>query len=475
MSLPPRSIRAGATRNLVSETVAGIELAEIQGNIVRGYNFPRARFVFASFGSAEAGRRWLASLVNEVTDGSDWGPERPATTLNLAFTFEGLKALGLAAESLASFPDEFRKGIVAQAEELGDTGSSSPANWEDGLGSPDGVRSTHVLVSLHALEAQALAERAGRVLDSMATHGLSVVHNQEGGVLPGGVEHFGYRDGIGEPPIGWAGHPGDGVPQRDGTWSALAPGEFLLGLPAQDGQSRPVPFPQESFGKYGSYLVYRKLAQDVSLFRRYVDEASRRLRRDPEWIGSRMIGRWRDGTPITLSPDAPDPAIAEDRDRVNDFRFGPDSSGMRCPIGAHVRRANPRDGFASGAAAVEGHRIARRGIPYGPPAPAGFEDDGVDRGLIFVAYNASIREQFAFLQRLWIASGHLPRLDPSHKDPLVGHNDGTGRMTIPMAGFPRTLLDLPRFVTVRFGAYLFVPGIQGLRFLAAARGPAPLA
>lgn len=446
-----------------------LEFDEIQGNVLKGYRFPQARFLFATVEDQEGGRAWVGGVVSRISFATDWGLARPDHAINISLTYQGLAALGLPSESLDSFPKEFQEGMASSAERLGDTGESGPLRWEAGLGTPDRISQTHLMVSIYATNSSVLARQVDQLKDSMAAASIMLLYEQDACLLSGGKDHFGFVDGISQPPIvdsGDPGRPGDGLPLPDGTWKPSAAGEFVLGYPAQDGAQLPVPYPANEFGRNGTYLVYRKLHQDVALFRQYLAKSATSLRIDEEWIASRIVGRWRDGTPVELSPNSPNPLIAGDPNRVNLFNYASDSKGMRCPLGAHIRRSNPRDSLSGGVAAVEGHRLIRRGLPYGPALAEGFDDDRVDRGLIFIALNANIRDQFEFVQKQWMRSGGFINLDPEQKDVIVGDNDGTGRMVIPMPGFPRHLVELPRFVTVRFGVYLFVPSRSALKFLA---------
>jgi deferrochelatase/peroxidase EfeB len=151
--------------------------------------------------------------------------------------------------------------------------------------------------------------------------------------------------------------------------------------------------------------------------------------------------------------------------RINDFDYADDPRGARCPLGAHTRRVNPRDGIKFGANMTRRHRIIRRGMPYGPPLPDGAADDGVERGLLFLCFNADLVRQFEFIQREWVLDGNIFGLD-TDQDPLIGDGTGSGKMTVP-GDPPRFLAPLPRFVTVRGGEYLFVPSRRGLAALAA--------
>jgi Dyp-type peroxidase family len=250
-------------------------------------------------------------------------------------------------------------------------------------------------------------------------------------------------------------------------------GEFVLGYEDEDGLLPAAP--GAPLHRNGTFAVYRKLAMDVAAFRRYVAEAGSRYPGGPGLLAAKIVGRWPDGTPLVRSPTAPDPALAADPATINDFSYAADEEGLRCPLGAHIRRANPRDapGFFGGRLSNR-HRIVRRGRSYGPPlAPGATEDDGVDRGLVFVCFNAGIWRQFETVQALWIDDGDPFGLGPD-KDFLVGEPHGTeGKMTI-QSRPPRPpffLKPQPRFVTLRGGEYLFRPSMTGLRWLATGAGP----
>jgi Dyp-type peroxidase family len=214
-------------------------------------------------------------------------------------------------------------------------------------------------------------------------------------------------------------------------------------------------------GRNGSYLVYRKLYQDVAAFRQFL----RKEARDPadeELLAAKLMGRWRSGAPLVLAPHADDPALADDPQRNSDFNYvNMDPNGLACPIGAHIRRANPRDSVHG----ANRNRLIRRGLPYGPPLPEGAPDDGADRGVAVLFGNASISRQFEFVQRVWLNERKFGGLD-NDKDPIAGDNDGCFDMTIQRRPFRRRISGLPRFVTVRGGGYFFAPGIAALRYLA---------
>ena len=218
--------------------------------------------------------------------------------------------------------------------------------------------------------------------------------------------------------------------------------------------------------------MYRKLHQDVAAFRAQLATAAELYPGGEERLAAKIVGRWRDGTPIDLSPERPDPAIVADDQRNNAFSYATDGDGLRCPIGAHVRRANPRDSLPFEGKLVNRHRLIRRGIPYGDPLPEGAPDDGQDRGVIFMCLQASIARQFEFIQGQWLNRGNAFTLGED-QDVLVGPQDGPGphKMTVP-GNPPFFVGPLRRVVTVRGGEYFFVPGINGLEYLAATAGSA---
>ncbi|MGA8210905.1 MAG: peroxidase, partial [Nocardioidaceae bacterium] len=261
-------------------------------------------------------------------------------------------------------------------------------------------------------------------------------------------------------------------PLPGGGWRPLRLGEFVLGFPDEDGQTNEGPDPR--LMRHGTFVVYRRLQQRVGEFRRMLGEASDLTGLPPELVAAKLVGRWRDGTPLELAPDRV-PTDLTDRqapDLSNDFRYLPhDRVGEMCPRGAHVRRTNPRDSLDFGGVVASGgvlsarHRIIRRGMPYGSPLAPDAEEDDLDRGLLFVCFNADIERQFETVQGDWCSDGDAMGLGEDC-DPLAG----TGplrKLTVPVAGGAPAFIPVGRAVVVTRGAeYLLAPSRSALHGLA---------
>ena len=303
-------------------------------------------------------------------------------------------------------------------------------------------------------------------------HGLRVVTEQRAERLPDRKEHFGYADGVGEPVLQGVGGSvfGEGHVGTFHHWHGLPIGELFHGHIDADGY--PAPGPAAPFDRDGTFKVWRKLHEDVATFRTWTTEQAARLGMDEQLLRAKLVGRWPDASPLALTPDRPEPALGLDPDRVNAFDYSDDPEGLRCPLGAHIRRTNPRCGLASDDALTARQRIVRRGMTYGPPLAEGVPDDGADRGIFFVAYMADIERQYEFIQANWCNDGDAIHVGHD-RDPFVGSAPGDHhKFTIP-GDVPKFVHPLAELVTTRGGEYLWVPSIDGLRRLANADWSAP--
>ena len=484
-----------------------VELDDIQGLVRFGYKrHTEACFLLLRIKDLNAARAWLAAAPVSSAATAD---APPATLLQLALSSDGLRALGLADDIVEGFSAEFVSGMggdASRARRLGDVGANAPSRWQWGTGS----QVPHVLLLLYALPGQ--LEAWQRLIEAQCAAGFDTLAR-----LPcsdmADQEPFGFTDGISQPQPDWSRQRPARDAEQPGYSNLACLGEFLLGYPNEYGgyTDRPVLDPmrdaqallpraedspgQADLGRNGSYLVLRQLEQDVHGFWQWVDHQAGGDPARREKLAAAMVGRTLQGVPLASMAGA-----AHD---LNDFSYDEDPRGARCPLGAHVRRANPRTadlppgepgiiswlkrtlGFDAQAldqdlvASTRFHRLLRRGRAYGaavPPAQAlaASSGDANPTGLHFICLGASIARQFEFVQSAWLSASHFNGLQ-NESDPLLGTRlaapdaapaDG---FSIPRADGPdQRLQGLPQFVTVRGGAYFFLPGIRALRFLASA-------
>lgn len=461
-----------------------LNATDIQGFVLRGYNMPYARYSFLHFSSAAGARAFLHALLGVITTGQLWDQGKPASTVNIAFTHKGLEALELPIATLISFPVEFQQGMKARGSILGDTGANSAEHWDTVWREGQ----VHAWLAINAITPEALEERFAQLQTLIVqADGITLLDSQDAAALveDGEVtlkEHFGYTDGFGNPDylgVCRKTQPGQGKLLPNGTWAPLATGELLLGYADEAGELPVAPIPH-ILAENGTFMVYRKLHQNVGTFRRFLDEWAARYGASDaqarEKLAAKFIGRWRDGTPIELSPDAQDPSIAHDPDRSTNFTYEEDSAGTRCPIGAHIRRVHPRDAFGFEGRLINRRRITRRGMPYGPfaagdhaSATEAKELDQTDRGVVFMALNASISRQFEFVQQQWISYGNDAHLG-NEKDLLLANHQPGEKYSIQgdtnPSNPPLFCANLPNFVELRGGEYFFLPSITALGMLA---------
>jgi Dyp-type peroxidase family len=449
--------------------------ADIQGFILRTYAMPILRVFALTIREPRVARRSLGELVKDNARGmdapqlataTDW-TVKPSYCLNVGITYRGLAALGLPASSLATFPEEFAAGAPARAERIGDTGESSPGKWKDRFASPD----LHILLFLFGQADDVLERITDQVRAMFVQNGATVelsVHDARS--LPENKAHFGYRDGFAQPTIDGGLPPlmPDALPQAPA-------GEFLFGYPSQYADfSYPVPEPA-ALGQNGSFVAFRILAQDCHGFEQFLTQAAHQTGLDRELIAAKLCGRWRNGVPLSLSPNASGDKIPLDKRNV--FDYIPSSSvpdafddtrGYRCPLGSHIRRMNPRSAVVAGGGGLK-HRIIRRGLPYGPPYDPEKPDDGIERGLLGLFIGVSLKDQFEFLMSDWANKGSFAPGLRDTRDPVIGDNSGSGAaFLIPVEGQKRPieLSGLSRFVTCRGAAYCFLPSATAIRYIA---------
>ncbi|HEX5933647.1 MAG TPA: Dyp-type peroxidase [Pseudorhizobium sp.] len=437
------------------EANAMLELDDIQSGVLRPRPTPyAATYIALRIDDRKAGRELIRRVSAVVTSAANPTSPLADTWISVALTYTGLNALGVPQTSLDTFAWEFRQGMAARAKELGDTGESSPENWEKPLGTPD-VHVVIVAVSPDAQRLEAAFDRARKTYQEM--RGITAIWRQNCYALPTEREPFGFRDGISHPAI-----EGSGIPGTNPREQPLKAGEFVLGYRDELGGIQ-IPQP-EVLGRNGTYIVFRKLHQRVAAFRQYL-KANSISPEDEELLAAKMMGRWRSGAPLALCPFHDDPELGADPQRRNDFLYQEDDpAGFKTPGGSHIRRTNPRDASVAGFPRI--HRMIRRGTAYGPTLQEEvLEDDGADRGLMFAFVGAHPGRQFEFVQSQWINDGVFFGADDA-KDPIVGSNDEGGDFIVPRRPVRRRLQGLPRFVVTRGGEYGFMPGLRALRWLA---------
>jgi deferrochelatase/peroxidase EfeB len=490
---------------------AGVELDDIQGLLRFGFkHHTEAVFLLLRVKDPAAARLWLGQV--RVTSAVSLDPI-PKTVLQVALTRAGMQAIGVGAEVVSGFSEEFLEGMSGdsnRARRLGDVGANASDHWDWG----SGVRAPHVAVLMYALPGH--LEGFQRTTETECATGFDVIYRLSTTDMRG-VEPFGFADGLSQPEIDWS-RLLPAVDEEQLSYRNLSClGEFILGYPNEYGlytprpvldpsrdPNRSLPRAEESpdgadLGRNGTYLVIRQLRQDVRRFWKALDERAGGVESERERLASQLVGRTLTGEPIVSDVSVAVSSGTGSAPDLNAFTFESDPAGHRCPIGAHIRRANPRTadlppggigvvsqlirtlGLAAKAraqdlaASARFHRLLRRGREYGvrvTPEQALESLTPPESGLHFVCLNANIQRQFEFVQSAWIMGTKFNGLH-EESDPLLGNRlPGPARtrcdyFTMPRADGPsRRLADLPQFVSVAGGAYFFLPGIRALRFLA---------
>jgi Dyp-type peroxidase family len=555
-AIPVREAPPPASRDEVSPPVpAGarepiLALDDIQGNIVGGFNKDFQMLLFLKIGTGEGEvancKRWLASVVPFVATAAEVlafndlfkqlrtrrridSRTVQATWINIAFSYAALARL---TPDAPRFRDAaFKEGLAARSKDLGDPlepeAEGHPSRWV--VGGPENEADIVLIVASD--DQEDLLAQVAWLEDGIAApggSGVRVIFRQRGATLPGslrGHEHFGFLDGVSQPGLRGrrSGRQNDfitrrqnpnepddqGKPGQDLLW----PGEFIFGYPAQNprgqdiGERGAVANAGPAWGRHGSFLVFRRLRQDVPGFHRFLRETAPQVGLTPERFGAKCVGRWTSGAPILRAPDVDDPALAADDCANNHFEFrsassalpaqaGPgmcsadpfpvspgDAQGQRCPFAGHIRKAYPRDDRAAAPPRggtqdplpnevdTQTHRLLRRGIPFGEPFLAGATDsyqDRGDRGLLFLAYQTSIERQFEFVTQQWVNNPDFKE-DGAGYDPILGQNNRPGegrarRFAIPSddGSGTREVTAGDDWVIPTGGGYFFAPSIEAL-------------
>jgi len=434
-----------------------LEFNDIQHILLTRAPALTGRYEFLSFRDPAGGRAWISGLIDKVHSAETMRATVESDTrwVSLAFTWNGLRALGLDERALATFPDEFKQGMVTRAEILGDTGVNHPDHWVGGLASPE----LHAIAILFARNREervrCQAEHEKFVTTCQGVEVLSSLDLEATPPFEYAHDHFGYHDRLSQPVI-----EGSGEDPTPGSGPALKPGEFILGYPDEEGivADRPQ---LEILARNGSYMAYRRLEEHVGAFRDFLRQHGS-TPDEQEWVAAKLMGRWRSGAPLVLAPNNDDPELGADPQRNNNFNYKEmDPHGYAIPLGSHCRRMNPRDTAAN----INRRRIIRRGATYGPYLPEGAPEDGVERGIAAFVICGSLIRQFEFAQNVWANDKNFHELG-NERDPIIGNQDGTLEYKIPKRPIRKKITGLPAFTTVRGGAYFFLPGLRALRYLA---------
>jgi deferrochelatase/peroxidase EfeB len=481
-------------------TKAALDLPDIQGFILRGYRMPMVRHFLLTVAVPAEARKLLGRLVSgderdapQVTTAEDWhvgfepGPgdkltdpprRKPDYCLNLGITWSGMLALEIKnrvpAVSFKSF-GAFVAGAAERAALVGDTGPGGPENWIGEFGTGN----DHLLVTLHAIGPQAMAIYSDRlsalfaegdaVREISRADGVALTEMKDGKPVFTSRVHFGYTDGISMTTI-------RGGPERYHA-DHQQPCEPWLFVLQDEAENYFLPEPRE-LGLNGSFAVFKIISTDVVGFENFLQSNKDHI--DPELLAAKICGRWRNGVPLALSPETDSPAGGIPLDQLNNFEYvnadgSGDPKGLRCPVGSHIRRINPRGQPVTGQGEPGGsnttHRLIRRGMPYGPIYDPKQPYDGVERGLLGYFINSSIENQYEFVLGQWVNDSEYAgavRLHPKSKDPLIGTQDPAESIFVapqPDGKPPIKITGFSSFITTKAAAYCFLPSITAVKFI----------
>ncbi len=536
-----------------------IDLDDIQGNIIRGYgrySFPKARYFFLHIEDASAGRKFINKVTHKITTAAHWNSDKPLVTLNIGFTFTGLMQLSLPIRTLQAMPNDFIEGMKARAFILGDDTNYSLDNdkwcahwdpiWKENRteNNKNNKNNVHIWISINAqvhegtdeavpaLEEQTewlrnVCEELQQKVRILTTNGQKGNEEYQSAsaifdTLPNGLkvptakEHFGFTDGIGNP-VFEGQFPEEVMKKRvigsgkwmtkSQGWQPLATGEFILGYPDESQELPPTTVPW-NFTRNGTFMIYRKLHENVDTFAEVIAEEAKNyaeimnidIEQAETTLKAKVVGRWPDGVPLSLVPtyqdwiafkkekgfDNPNPLEAAISfrnyyfsDEPANFKYGDDMQGIKCPVTSHLRRANPRDYLdphnkskGNNADATtqlsNRRRILRRGLPYGLPE-LGKGNNQTEQGVIFMVVCTSIFRQFEFVQQQWMEYA-LDFNAGNNTCPLIGNHIKHKNHIVPSdptsKKMPYVMSDLKNFVETRGGDYFFIPSISALQMMA---------
>jgi deferrochelatase/peroxidase EfeB len=477
-----------------------LDLGDIQGFILRGYRMPMVRHFLLTVGVPAAARKLLGRLVSgeesdalQITTAEDWhvgfapGPgdnpaapprHKPDYCLNLGITWPGLIALEVEDRvptiSFKSF-GAFTAGAAERANLVGDTGASAPQNWIGGFGKG----SDHVLMTLHAISPEALGSYSDRLSALFAEgsafreiwrgDGMALTEMKDGKPVLTTKVHFGYTDGISMTTI-------RGGPERYPP-DHQQPCEPWLFVLRDEAENYFVPEPR-ALGLNGSFACFKMIMTDVVGFETFLQSNKDKI--DPELLAAKICGRWRNGVPLALSPETDSPPGGIPPEQLNNYEYvnadgSGDPKGLRCPVGAHMRRINPRGQPVTGQGEPGGsnntHRLIRRGMPYGPAYDPAQPYDGIERGLLGYFINSNLENQYEFVLGHWVNDSEFAgavRLHPRSKDPMIGTQDPAESIfVIPQADgtAPIKITGFQSFIMTKAAAYCFLPSVTAIKFI----------
>jgi deferrochelatase/peroxidase EfeB len=463
---------------MTNSPVPPYQPGNVQGLILRGYTHPHSCHMLFKFKNRAGAAGFTGALLPYVQSAEEWS-DKPERMLNIGLTFNGI--LTLEPALAPQFPVEFKAGpwSVDSQRSLQDTGASDPKAWWNG----QDKQAIHCIVHVYGMTVDALGSLVTLVSQAAWTNSVSEILP----LTPGGGEngrlqqyaplknvvHFGYRDSIDNPGLGW---PAD--PAGPAGHIKSDPGDannFLIGYPEAGSEFHPGPIsgPAGEFAKDGCYNAFRVLYQDVRAFDQFLADTAPTIvaaiggseDHAKEWLAAKLVGRWRNGSPLVLSPEEPCSTTAG----ATDFLYKrDDDDGLKCPFSAHSRVANPRDqSIYDGDAPVP--RLLRRGVPYGaPPAPPDYDGE---RGLIGLFLCGALAGQFEMLYSWININGFSEKFAPdlNTQDALLANRGAAGDRSFTIAITKEKKIripSLPQFIVTRGTAYCLLPSMKTLRRIA---------